>query len=198
MDTSEVQKQNYIEALSNNAQLVDMFKKICFHKISEILDHRRVKSMLIGMEILTIEDDYDTVTNNKPLMEALKQLLMMNSATTIEHSINPTLFTKSKQMSEVKYVTDFDILLRFESQDQFKSFNASRGLTNPESRLSDEELRHYWVNIRRNLKTQFVELRNTMVFNFGLDGRFNLNEKPPKQLRSPEEVSYNYDLESLI
>ena len=89
-------------------------------------------------------------------------------------------------------------MVTFETKEHFKTFNNERAKTCPESFLTEEELNHYWVNVRRTLKTEFTAMRNTMVYNFGLDGRFDLNEKvvkpktpkpkAPKQLKTPEEV----------
>ena len=192
MATNEEDKKLvYIQLLTSNASLVEQFQKICHQKYSEILEHKRVKSMLIGMGIITIEDDFNSVNDNKPLLEALKQMLILNSAKSVEFSINPTHFVKSKKLPQIKYISDFDLLLTIVTKEGFKSFNDLR----PENaRLTAEELHHYWVNVRRTLKVEFTKMRNTMIYNFGLEGRFDMNEKdppapkPPKQLKTPEQV----------
>jgi hypothetical protein len=188
-------KDEYVKKLLGNAELVYLFKKTTIRKFSEIMEHQAVKEMLVKMEILTVEDDFTSVYKNKNLMEALKLMLIINSSVDVDHSINPTHFTRAKKLHPSKYVSDFNLIVTFETKEHFKTFNNERAKTSPESLLTEEELNHYWVNVRRTLKTEFTEMRNTMVYNFGLDGRFDLNEKVPKpktpktpKLKTPEEV----------
>ena len=75
------------------------------------MEHQAVKDMIVNMGILTIEDDFESVTKNKHLMEALKLMLIINSSENVHHSINPTHVTKAKRLHPSKYVEGFHRLV---------------------------------------------------------------------------------------
>jgi hypothetical protein len=145
------------------------------------MDYVNVKRLLMDMGIISIEDDFYSVIENKPLMTGLKMLIINHSSQTVDGSINPHRFTKSKRLHPSKYVSDFDLLVRLETKEHLETFNNERAKENPESRLTDKELHHYWVNVRRTLRKEFIEMRNTMVYNFQMDGSYDLNEKISKR-----------------
>ena len=145
------------------------------------MDYVKVKELLMDMEIISIEDDFYSVIEKKALMNVLRDLLIIKSSQTIDGSINIHRFTKSKRLHPSKYFSDFDLLARIKNKEDMRILNNERTKEHPESRLTDKELHHYFNNVRRTLRKEFIEMRNTMVYNFRLDGRYDLNEKISKR-----------------
>ena len=190
----EEQQKQYLEKISSNVELSRIFQQTCFRKVSDILDHIKVKRLLIDMEIISFEDDFHAVRENKALMDVLRDMLIINSSRTVDNSINPHHFVKTKKLHPSKYFSDFDLMARIKNKEDMRILNNER---NPDSRLTDEEAKHYFNNVRRTLRKEFIEMRNTMVYNFGLDGSYDLNEKtpkpkPPRKVISPEEVHISF------
>jgi len=135
----------------------------------DIREHQELKELFIKAGVINEMTDFDELQSNTKIAAGIVLYLAAGLPNTIEDSI----YAKP-------YMSDFDFKNRCTTYDLLVEFVNLKGLELPKNILDD-----LFFKKRRNMNAWLIRKKDSVIFNFGLEGTYDVNKKKTPTKPSP-------------